>query len=55
MANKHDIKDIKICLEELEERILSEYNYIVRFKNLYEILDNVFSALYESLAFHPRK
>jgi hypothetical protein len=49
MANKHDIKDIKICLEELEERILNEYNYIVRFKNLYEILDNVFSALYESL------
>jgi hypothetical protein len=49
MVNKHDIKDIKICLEELEERILSEYNYIVRFKHLYEILDYVFSALYESL------
>jgi len=51
MRNKLDIdvKDIKICLEELEEKILNEHNYIVRFKNLYEILDNVFSALYESL------
>ena len=49
MVNKHDIRDIKICLEELEERILNEHNYIVKFNNLYEILDNVFSALYESL------
>ncbi len=48
MTNKHDIKDIKICLEELEERILNEYNYIVRFKNLHDILDDVFSALYEA-------
>ena len=37
MVNKHDIRDIKICLEELEKRILNEYNYIVRFNNLYHI------------------
>jgi hypothetical protein len=49
MMSKHDVKDIKICLQELEERVLDEHNYIVRFNNLYEILDNVFSALYESL------
>jgi hypothetical protein len=49
MATKHDIQDIKICLEELEERILDEHGYIVRFNNLYEMLDNIFSALYESL------
>jgi hypothetical protein len=34
MVNKHDIRDIKICLQELEERILDENNYIVRFNNL---------------------
>jgi hypothetical protein len=49
MTKKHDIGDIKICLKELEERIFNEYGYIVRFENVCEILDNTFSAIYESL------
>jgi hypothetical protein len=49
MANKRDIKEIKACVKELEERIFNKYKYIVIFENLCEVIDDVFSTIYEAL------
>jgi hypothetical protein len=49
MANKRDIKEIKACVEELEERIFNKCKYIVIFENLPEVIDDVFFAIYEAV------
>jgi hypothetical protein len=49
MANKRDIREIKACVKELEERIFNEYKYAVIFENLCEVIDDVFSTIYEAV------